>query len=133
MLRKVDIKVFDKKRKCEVKKMKQVVVGKIKEHESFGEKSVTMSEQMSCTIVTETECTMGIIPCDRIMDLDNITVRLLLQTDNASFAMLSQDQLHKKFIEQEKKKEWKEYKNSVVSNVIDKYGIVLGVGKHAEV
>jgi len=47
--------------------------------------------------------------------------------------MLSQDQLHKKFIEQEKKKEWKEYKNSVVSNVIDKYGIVLGVGKHAEV
>lgn len=124
---------MDKKRKCEVKKMKQVVIGKIKENESFGEKSVTMNEQMSCTIVTETECKMGIIPCDRIVELDNITVRLLLQTDNSAFAMLSQDQLHKKFIEQEKKKEWKEYKNSVVSDVIDKYGIVFGLGKHADV
>ena len=66
MLRKVDIKSYDKKRKVEVKKMKQVVIGKIKESESFGEKSVTMNEQMYCTIVTESECQVGIIPCDSI-------------------------------------------------------------------
>ena len=46
--------------------MKQVVIGKIKENESFGEKSVTLNEQMHCTIVSETDVTLGIIPCDRV-------------------------------------------------------------------
>lgn len=132
VLRKVDIKSYDKKRKVEVKKMKQVVIGKIKESESFGEKSVTMNEQMYCTIVTESECQVGIIPCDSISELDNLTVRLLLQTDDKTFADLTQDDLHKKFIEQEKKKEWKEFKASVVNNVVAKYGIVQGKGRHAD-
>ncbi len=132
VLRKVDIKVYNKKKKEDEKKMKQVVVGKINVNQSFGEKSVTMNEQMSCTVVTETACRLGVIPCDAISVLDNITVRLLLQTDNGTFATLSQEDLQKKFIEQEKKKEWKEFKNSVVSDVIGKYNIVQGIGKHAD-
>ena len=132
VLRKVDIKVFNQKKKEDVKKMKQVVVGKINQNQSFGEKSVTMNEQMSCTIVTETACRLGVIPCDSISELDNITVRLLLQTDNGTFGTLTQEDLQKKFIEQEKKKEWKEYKNSVVSNVLGKYNIVQGFGKHSD-
>ena len=132
VLRKVDIKVYNKKVKQDVKKMKQVVIGKIQEGDSFGEKSVAMNEQMHCTIVTETKCNVGVILYDRITELDNITVRLLLQTDNSSFSNLNQDELHKKFIDQEKKKEWKEFKNSVVNNVVHKYGIVYGHGKHSD-
>ncbi len=41
--------------------------------------------------------------------LDNITLRLILQTNNRLFADLSQDDLYKKHIDQEKKKEWKKY------------------------
>ena len=66
VLRKVDVKVYNEKLKIDVKKMKQVVIGKIKENESFGEKSVTLNEQMHCTIVSETDVTLGIIPCDRV-------------------------------------------------------------------
>jgi len=132
VLRKVDIKVYNKKKKEDIKKIKQVVVGKINVNQSFGEKSVTMSEQMSCTVVTETQCRMGIIPCDSIGELDNITVRLLLQTDNGTFATISQEDLKKKYIEQEKKKEWKDFKNLVVSDVINKYNIVHGYGKHSD-
>ena len=43
---------------------------------------------------------------------------------------MTQDELYKKFIDQEKKKEWKEFKLSVINNVMNKYGIISGVGKH---
>ena len=46
-----------------------------------------------------------------------------------TFADLTQNNLYEKFIEQEKKKEWKKYKNFIVQNVIDKYGIIHGQGK----
>ena len=46
--------------------MKQVVVGKLKPSESFGEISVIMKEPMTCSIVTETECKIGLIPCDQL-------------------------------------------------------------------
>lgn len=121
---------INKKTGDKEKKMKQVVVGKLKENESFGEISVTMKEPMTCTIVTETQCKIGIIPCDKITRLDNITLRLLLQTSNRTFADLNQKQIHEKFIEQEKKKEWKSFKSNVVKNIIDKYGIIPGKGKY---
>lgn len=66
VLRKVDIKVHNKKLKQDVKKMKQVVIGKMQDGDSFGEKSVAMNEQMHCTIVTESKCNVGVILYDRI-------------------------------------------------------------------
>lgn len=62
--------------------------------------------------------------------MDNITLRLLLQTSSRTFGDLTQNNIYEKFIEQEKKKEWKDYKAVIVKNVIDKYGIVAGVGKY---
>jgi hypothetical protein len=142
---------MNKKTGVREKQMKQVVVGKLKVNESFGEMSVTLKEPMSCSIVTETPCRIGIISCDRITrklnllskkwtkllkinylkGLGNITMRLLLQTSNRTFGDLTQDEIYKKFIEQEKKKEWKTFKSIVIRDVMDKYGIDSGTGKYS--
>jgi hypothetical protein len=50
--------------------------------------------------------------------LDNITLRLFLQLDNRLFADLTQDDLYKKHITQEKKKEWKRYLIKIYSSDI---------------
>ena len=56
--------------------------------------------------------------------LDNITLRLFLQQNNRLFADFTQDDLYKKHISQEKKKEWKRFKFNknfliiYVSNII---------------
>ena len=39
-------------------------------------------------------------------------------------------QIHEKFIDQEKKKEWKHFKEAIVKNILDKYGIIPGKGKY---
>ena len=44
--------------------------------------------------------------------------------------ILKLKQIHEKFIDQEKKKEWKHFKNSVIKNIINKYGIKPGHGKY---
>jgi hypothetical protein len=150
VLRKVDAPFINKKTGIKEKRMKQVVVGKLRENESFGEISCVMKEPMTCSIVTETPCRIGIVPCEKIpskfmnlifdansklfdvfksKELDNITLRLLLQTSVRTFADLTQNDLYSKYIEQEKKKEWKRFKNFTVQNVIDKYGIIYGQGK----
>lgn len=54
----------------------------------------------------------------------------MLQTSTRNFADLTQKYIYEKFIEQEKKKEWKDFKNCVVNDIIDKYGIVTGTGKY---
>ena len=56
----------DRKTKKKEKRMKQVVIGKLKENDSFGEISVAMREPMTCSIVTETPCRIGTIPYDKI-------------------------------------------------------------------
>lgn len=54
----------------------------------------------------------------------------MLQTSTRNFADLSQKYIYEKFIDQEKKKEWKDFKNVVVNDVIEKYAIVSGSGKY---
>ena len=65
VLRKVDVIRKDENGKP-TKRMKQVVIGKIKENDSFGEVSVILKEPMTCSIVTETECRIGIIQYEKI-------------------------------------------------------------------
>lgn len=66
VLRKVDVPYFNKKTGKKEKRMKQVVIGKLKETDTFGEFSVTLKEPMTCSIVTEKTCKLGIIPFDKI-------------------------------------------------------------------
>jgi CRP-like cAMP-binding protein len=55
----------NKKTGLKEKRMKQVVVGKLKKGESFGEISVLLKEPMTCTIVSEVACKLGIISCEK--------------------------------------------------------------------
>ncbi|CAF0957224.1 unnamed protein product, partial [Brachionus calyciflorus] len=130
VLRKVDVPYLNKKTGKKEKRMKQVVIGKLKENDSFGEFSVSLKEPMTCSIVTETTCKLGIIPYDKISKLDNITLRLLLQTSSRNFGDLTQNSIYEKFIEQEKKKEWKEFKGLVIKDVLDKYSITNDFSKY---
>lgn len=66
VLRKVDVPYVNKKTGNVEKRMKQVVIGKLKQNESFGEVSVALKEPMTCTIVSETPCQIGIIHCDKV-------------------------------------------------------------------
>ena len=55
--------------------------------------------------------------------LDDITRRLLLHSNARTFAHLTADEIQKLYIDQELKKEWLEFKNEVVDDVIYKYGV----------
>jgi CRP-like cAMP-binding protein len=66
VLRKVDVPRYNPKLKVVEKHMKQVVIGKLKENESFGEISVALKEPMTCSIVTETVCKIGTIQFDQL-------------------------------------------------------------------
>ena len=59
--------------------------------------------------------------------LDDITRRLLVHANKRNFAELTQENLHKQFIDQELKKEWVEFKNSIVKDIVDKYGVTHGI------
>lgn len=64
---------LNKKTGKKEKRMKQVVIGKLKENDSFGEVSVTMKEPMTCSIVTETPCKLGVIPYDKISSIEGFS------------------------------------------------------------
>lgn len=46
--------------------MKQVVIGKLSAGQSFGELSVILLEPMTCSLVTETNCRIGLIHLEKI-------------------------------------------------------------------
>ncbi len=67
VLRKVDVvRKSKKKNESDSKELKQVVVGKLGAGESFGEVSIVQKEPMTCSIVTETQCKIGIIHFEKL-------------------------------------------------------------------
>lgn len=46
-----------------------------------------------------------------------------MHSNKQVFDNLSQDDLHKKYIDQALKREWIEFKESIVNDIIDKYGV----------
>ena len=73
VLRKVDVLRKNEDGK-DVPQMKQVVIGKLREKESFGELSVILKEPMTCSIVTETECRIGVIQYEKIFSMFTFSV-----------------------------------------------------------
>ncbi|XP_019638376.1 PREDICTED: cyclic nucleotide-binding domain-containing protein 1-like [Branchiostoma belcheri] len=112
-----------------VKKRKQVVVGRLKEFESFGEVSVLENVPFTCSVVTATPVTMGVITEEKLSELDDTTRQLLLQSAAPNFAHLSQDDIHDEYMSQEMKREWNEYKHGIVIESINALGIRPGYGK----
>ena len=53
-----------------------------------------------------------------------------MQTATRTFATLTQKEIYRMYIDAEKKKMWKEYKNLVIDDSIEKYNITPGHGKY---
>ena len=68
---------------------KQVVMGKLTVHDSFGEISVISKEPISCSIVTATPVELAVIEPEKLEDLDDTTVQLLKQSSEQPFANLT--------------------------------------------
>jgi CRP-like cAMP-binding protein len=138
VLRKVDaVNLANDKKKI----VKEVIISSLKQDDSFGEISVVQNEPMRFSIMTATECKLGIITYEKATRkkssllnsqriffmsasfkvIDETTRRLLAYTNEADFFKLTQDDIHKTFIMQESKNEWVNFKASVVDQVLDKY------------
>ncbi|XP_077982622.1 cyclic nucleotide-binding domain-containing protein 1-like [Glandiceps talaboti] len=113
----------------EVKRKKQVVMGKLKKSESFGEISVLLREPITCSIVTAMNIEIGVITPERLEELDDTTRSLLLQSNQRTFGNLTNQVIHDEYVDQELKREWNQFKHSVVIDVINSKGIRPGYGK----
>ncbi|XP_033126095.1 cyclic nucleotide-binding domain-containing protein 1-like isoform X2 [Anneissia japonica] len=113
----------------EEKRLKQVVMGKLTTSQSFGEISVLEAEAITCSIVTATDVTLGVITPERITELDETTQSLLLQSNERTFGNLSKEEIYTEYVDQELQREWNQFKHGVVVNVINSTGIRPGCGK----
>ncbi|XP_046366991.1 cyclic nucleotide-binding domain-containing protein 1-like [Haliotis rufescens] len=111
------------------RKTKQVVMGRLKPSDSFAELSVLLDEPITCSIVTATDIELGIIKPERIEELDEVTIQLFKQSNTRTFGDLTKEDIQEEYIQQELKREWNEFKHSVVVDVINSRGIRPGYGR----
>lgn len=111
------------------KRTKQVVMGRLGPSESFAELSVLLNEQITCSVVSATEMTLGVIRPEKIKDLDEVTFQLFKQSNNRTFGDLTKEEIQEEYIHQELKREWNEFKHGVLLDVINSRGIRPGYGK----
>ncbi|XP_072534894.1 cyclic nucleotide-binding domain-containing protein 1 [Salminus brasiliensis] len=109
--------------------IKSVVVGRLGRMESFGEVSVLQAQPSPCTIITVTELQAGIIQPEALRGLDSVTISLMLQTAQHTCRKLSQEEINKEYMRQEKNKEWDHIKKQVLSDALFYNGIHQGCGK----
>lgn len=127
VLRQVDV-MTEKNGKRE-KRTKQVVMGKLNDSESFAELSILLDEPITCSIVSATNVQLGVIKPERIEELDEVTIQLFQQSNVRTFGDLSKENIQDEYMHQELKREWNEFKHSVVVDVINYRGIRPGYGK----
>ncbi|XP_074644693.1 cyclic nucleotide-binding domain-containing protein 1-like [Tubulanus polymorphus] len=114
------------------RRTKQVVMGNLGPSESFGEISVLNDEPITCSIVTAKSTVIGVIFPARLSELNDITRQLLLQSSQKTFGQVTQEEIHDEYMKQELKREWNEFKHSIVVDVINGRGIRPGHGKWAK-
>ncbi|XP_076449075.1 cyclic nucleotide-binding domain-containing protein 1-like [Babylonia areolata] len=131
VLRQVDVLHTLRNGKKE-KKTKQVVMGKLGPSASFAEISLLLEEPITCSIVTATHMELGVVRPERLHELDEVTVQLFKQSNTRTFGELTKEDIQREYMQQEQKREWNEFKHSMVVNVINANGIRPGYGKWAK-
>ncbi|KAG5849933.1 hypothetical protein ANANG_G00076960 [Anguilla anguilla] len=96
---------------------------------SFGETSVLLDQPSPCSVVTATEVKMGVILPSDLKGLDSVTRSLIEQTEQPAYGKLSQEQMNKMYVAQERQKEWLRIKRRVLRDALFYNGIVQGCGK----
>lgn len=110
-------------------RVKSVMIGRLSPGDSFGEITVLKGLPMPCSVITDTHVQIGTISTLDVHDLDEVTRSLLSQSYSVMDANLTEDEIQKEYIEQEKEKEWVRFKNKVVGNVLHHRGILPGYSK----
>ncbi|XP_012679599.2 cyclic nucleotide-binding domain-containing protein 1 [Clupea harengus] len=106
-----------------------IVVGQLGPFESIGEVSLLMDTPSPCTIITRTPVQAGIIPPDILQELDSVTRSLMLQSAKPTCGKLTEEEISKQYMRQERQKEWEHVKKKVLSDSLFYNGIQHGVGK----
>ncbi|KAJ8279953.1 hypothetical protein COCON_G00070190 [Conger conger] len=83
-----------------------VVVGTLRPGESFGEASVLLDLPSPFSVVTAMEVKMAVILPGDLKGLDLVTQSLIEQTEEPAYGKLSQEQMNKMYVAQERHKEW---------------------------
>ncbi|CAM4723460.1 unnamed protein product [Leuciscus chuanchicus] len=88
-----------------------VLVGKLGPKQSFGEVSILLNQPSPCTVITATEVHGGIIQPECLKGLDSVTTTsLILQTAQPMCGKLSEEEVMKEFLTQERMKKWEHEK-----------------------
>lgn len=114
------------------KVVKSVHIGVMNEGDSFGEHSVINSEPFTCSVVTSTPCELGVIPAEKLDELDATTKALLVQSTQARFEDIDEEEVHKRFIKQEMDDDWVKTKQNILLSTLNYCGIQPGYGKWAK-
>ncbi|XP_063062956.1 cyclic nucleotide-binding domain-containing protein 1 isoform X2 [Engraulis encrasicolus] len=109
-----------------------VVVGQLGPLESFGEVSILTDQPSPCTVVTQTPVQAGIIAPDKLKELDSVTRSLMRQSAKPTCGKLTEEEISKQYVRQERQKEWEHVKKTVLSDSLYYNGILPGIGKWTE-
>ncbi|XP_048031061.1 cyclic nucleotide-binding domain-containing protein 1 isoform X2 [Megalobrama amblycephala] len=119
------IKPVDKKG-CRIR---FVLVGKLGPKQSFGEVSILLNQPSPCTVITATEVHGGIIQPECLKGLDSVTTSLILHTAQPMCGKLSEEEVMKEFLTQERMKKWEHEKRKILSDALFYNGVHPGRGK----
>ncbi|XP_072900508.1 cyclic nucleotide-binding domain-containing protein 1 isoform X2 [Hemitrygon akajei] len=109
--------------------LKQVIVGKLGEKESFGEISILLKKPFTCSIITATKVELGVISDHDLLELDSVIQMLLQHTAEPIFGNLTQEEINNRYVFLEKEKKWRKFKEKVIKETILYRGIKFDVGK----
>ncbi|XP_076691886.1 cyclic nucleotide-binding domain-containing protein 1 [Callospermophilus lateralis] len=113
-----------------VKKIRKLVyMGTLKKNESFGEISVLLQVPFPCTVIAGTEVEMAIIEDKDILELDQLTQQLMIQTAKTTFDHLTEEDVKNEYLKKTKQKEWKQFKDKTMKNCLIYNGIIPDFGK----
>ncbi|XP_077101240.1 cyclic nucleotide-binding domain-containing protein 1 isoform X4 [Siphateles boraxobius] len=106
-----------------------VQVCKLGPKQSFGEVSILLNQPSPCTVITATEVHGGIIQPECLKGLDSVTTSLILQTAQPMCGKLSEEEVMKEFLTQERMKKWELEKSKILSDALFYNGVHPGRGK----
>ncbi|XP_070604112.1 cyclic nucleotide-binding domain-containing protein 1 [Erythrolamprus reginae] len=111
------------------KRMRQVFIGQLHRHQSFGETSVLLQTPSTYTLKSATPVELGVINAADVLALDPVIQMLLLQIIQPSFENITFEDLKVKYINNKKQMEWSHKKEVMLQETLFYNGIRPGLGK----